>query len=1019
MTRVPIDDILPVTPSCGDGCAAVQYVVDLQGVPQEDRLESALRRLARRHPILRSVFLFNRVKRPVQVVLKHAAVNLVVQDFSTIPAGGTEGAVDEWLRRHRESGISAERGPIFNLALLKLGDGNCKLVWTFHSLAVDDWSFGLLRHDFWNFYTNRHSNTRLENVGLRFLRNYLHFLQQQDKDDARRFWRRYLLNPPQAPKLPGQLEHTSTKDPVWKRFSVKVPLPPSSPVISRSFVFGVWGALLQTYSGTEDVLFDGGIQGRSSFIRELSRIAGNFSFSTPLRVNALEDTPFADVTAQLDDHLRQCRRFGHFPSEGMEKIVPVPFLITVMEEPSRLSPPVSLPNEFVVASLEKWAIPQGRILELHCALNGTVSLEVTVSYQSSLFEDGAVERIADDFSCLLRWAVQHPDHTVGNLTGAIRESRGQGLLSELKERVLANVPAYMVPSRFMVLDKLPLGPSGKVDRRRLPDPALGDTGGAERPLQGDTERKLREIWADVLSVPPNEIRRESDFFNLGGHSLRAVRLANAISALFGVTLEIRTIFSKSTLEAMANEIDSQAPAAIASIPQLEPRPFYELSYAQQRIWILSRLQPDSSAFNMPVEVPVIGRPMRPEAVERVLRQLIRRHDAMRTYFVERDQEVAQVVGDGSMDIPLEYVDLSSLEEDRRESECRRLVGLESRRPFDLLRPPLFRALMIKMEEERHFLLFNMHHIISDGWSLQVLRREFQTLYNGLESGHEVALSPLRIQYKDYAHWHNRLLEESSFAIEARDSWRRQLDGHIPPLDLPFDFPQNRELVSSGAGFRTYIPHADGERLNALCRDNRASLFMVMLAALNLTLSFLRKQEDIVVGIAGAAREHEDLKNVMGLFVNTLIIRSRIPGDEPFLNYLAEVRETAYQTLQYQGYPLELACEQLGIQYPKLNVFFNMLNLGEGAAAEMTDQGDVHLEETQDNKFPLTFYVSEYSNGIEIFCTYLRELFQPVTIQKIVLQYRDLLSAIGRDPAKPVKDYKTGGKKKTLKRKKER
>jgi amino acid adenylation domain-containing protein len=588
-------------------------------------------------------------------------------------------------------------------------------------------------------------------------------------------------------------------------------------------------------------------------------------------------------------------------------------------------------------------------------------------------------------------------------------------MSGLRTMLSGKLPAYMVPSCFVPMETFPLTSHRKIDRNALPDPLIRDGSGNRRAPENEIEEKLLDIWAEILGMEKEHISMDDDFFQLGGHSLKAVRVVNAVHKALGKKIEIHYLFRFPTIEQLGVRISEDEVTPFEEIEALPVRDYYELSYTQKRMWVLQKLNPGSAAFNLPF-VTLLGAETDGSMVEEVLQQLVRRHESFRTYFKEMGDEVVQVVlpPEPGVRVNLEFIDWSHLGEAEQVKQTGRLTAGENV-PIDMQTPPLFRAKLVKISAESYILYINMHHIISDGWSVDVLEREFHLLYEARRTGREISLEPLRIQYKDYAARHNRLLADEDGINRARACWKEQLSGELPVLQLPFDFSPGAEFEKNSAGYRAALSAGVTAKLREIAVNENTSLFMVLLSGFYLLLSFLGRQKDIVIGIPGAARFHEDLKNIIGLFVNTLILRNGVQPDEAFSDFLAGVRQNTLKVLEYQSYPMELICEELKIKYPDLNVFFNMVNTGSGGLEELADFQARHTETSQDTKFPLTFYVTEFSNGIDITCNYFTGLFKPGTVERIMAIYLRILGNIAEDPSKPVGQYHKSAKKRRLKR----
>jgi hypothetical protein len=302
------------------------------------------------------------------------------------------------------------------------------------------------------------------------------------------------------------------------------------------------------------------------------------------------------------------------------------------------------------------------------------------------------------------------------------------------------------------------------------------------------------------------------------------------------------------------------------------------------------------------------------------------------------------------------------------------------------------------------LVYCMHHIISDGWSLELLSREFETVYDAYKNSMEPYLEPLSIQYKDFAEWQNKQIEDSDQMKQAREYWEKQLRGNIYPLNLPMKNSKKQAVVKKGASYRTVIDADVKEKLKGIAEKQKSSLFSVMLSGFYVYFAELTRQEDMVFGIAGSGRGDAGLEKIFGYFVNTVVLRNQVSKEEHYLDFLSRISDSVLKALQYQDYPLELIIEEIRIKYPAINVFINMLNMFEHRGQLLEDKQSRHLKDVQHVKFDLEFYLIEYADGIEIVCTYAEEFFDPGVIQHMLSEYAGLLSMISEDATRKVADY---------------
>jgi fengycin family lipopeptide synthetase D len=584
---------------------------------------------------------------------------------------------------------------------------------------------------------------------------------------------------------------------------------------------------------------------------------------------------------------------------------------------------------------------------------------------------------------------------------------------ELRDYLSAVLPDYMIPRHFVLLDGMPRTAHGKVNRKALPVPepvlGLGYTAPAD-----EIEEKLVEIWSEVLSIEKERIGVDNNFFQLGGHSLKALLLVSKIHKAFKVKLELAEVFELSSIRKIAHRMKEAGKLEYIEIKPIEEKEYYEMSYSQRRLWYINNMDPQNTAFNMPGGM-TLTEAVDEKVVRKALAQLMERHESFRTTFKQVDKEPVQVIEPiEEMKADFEKLDWSQMGEIECKSKKDRVLTDESRHVFNLESGPLLRVKLIKYREEEYGLVFNMHHIISDGWSSEILKEEFHKLYEAGKKGVPVELEPIPLRYRDYVAWQNRLLGDEEHMEKAKEFWRGYISGILPELKLPYDYSIDSSDSNESAGYRVVIPAELTEKLKAMAVEHRASLFMTLLAGVNLLLSQVTGQGDIVMAIPAAARKHESLQKIVGMFVNTLIVRNNLMVEETFIEFFKRFQENTFKVLEYQDFPLELICSELKIRYPSISVFFNMINIGDSPLGTLTDFNSHHTEKVQDGKFDMVFYLEEYTNGIEIKCHYFKGRFKSSTIEKIMNLYVKTLENIIAKPEMKIREYSFSVKKRVSK-----
>src|SRR5215213_8176246 len=428
-----------------------------------------------------------------------------------------------------------------------------------------------------------------------------------------------------------------------------------------------------------------------------------------------------------------------------------------------------------------------------------------------------------------------------------------------------------------------------------------------------------------------------------------------------------------------------------------------ISYAQQRLWFLDQLEPGNPVYNVPTGVRLRG-VLQLSALERSLNEIIRRHEALRTRFLTLDGEPVQVI-DPELELRLEVVDLSTLNEHERETEALKLAHATAAGEFDLTTGPLLRATLLRLAAEEHILLLTMHHIISDGWSMGVLVREVGALYRAFSEGSASPLPALPIQYADYAVWQREQLT-NEFLAEQLDYWREQLSGAPAVLELPTDHVRPAVKSYRGARERVELSVDLTAAVKALSREQGVTLFMVLLAAFKVLLWRYAGQADVVVGTPIANRRQSEIEGLIGFFVNTLALRTNISGNESFTDLLKRVREVCLGAYQHQDVPFEMVVEEMAVERalnhtPLFQVMFVLQNT---PGSELL-LGDVEISllevESRTAKFDLTLALREDEGRLCGQVEYAVDLFEGASIKRLVGHYEQLLQELVRDREQAV------------------
>ncbi|HEU4881106.1 MAG TPA: amino acid adenylation domain-containing protein, partial [Longimicrobium sp.] len=578
----------------------------------------------------------------------------------------------------------------------------------------------------------------------------------------------------------------------------------------------------------------------------------------------------------------------------------------------------------------------------------------------------------------------------------------------LRAHLRQGLPEYMVPQAIVPLDRLPLNANGKVDRKALPAPEFASAEEAYAAPRTPTEEVLAGIWAELLGR--ERVGAEENFFDVGGHSLLATRVAARVRAVFGVDVPLRTVFERSVLRELAAEIDrlratGGAAGADADADAITPAARegdLPVTFVQERLWFVDALDPGSPVYAIPFSYNITGA-FDPDALRRALTELVRRHEPLRTTLPAVDGVPVQRIAPPPADFDLPVADLRHLPDGERRAEAGRLAAESWRHRFDLARGPLFRASLVRVADDEHRLLLNLHHAIGDGWAVGVLLEELSALYGAFARGEASPLPEPALQYADYAVWQRDPLR-GAVVDRQLGYWKERLSGAPALLELPTDRPRPPVESHRGAVERLVVPSALVAEVNALARREGATLFMVLLAALDVVLGRLAGQDDVVVGTPIAGRTRAETERMVGLFLNSLALRTDLSGDPSFRELLGRVRETTLDAYAHQDLPFERVLEEVRPERslahaPVFQVMLNLLNYQDSAfRAEGLEVAGGGAGGEVASKFDLTLYVGEQGDGtMYVNLVYAADLFDAPRMRGLLAQLEGVLRQAAAAP----------------------
>jgi amino acid adenylation domain-containing protein len=583
----------------------------------------------------------------------------------------------------------------------------------------------------------------------------------------------------------------------------------------------------------------------------------------------------------------------------------------------------------------------------------------------------------------------------------LREKFAQAFVPKLRSLLKAQLPGHMVPANFVIVDHLPLTPAGKVDRDALAEVYQEQHSNYQVSAEPETpaEQALAAIWRAVLGV--NAVGRHDNFFDLGGHSLKATQVVGRIQKELGLSIPLREVFNSPTIADFAPLLDRSQKEKAQVISKIPSAAHYPVSHAQRRLWVLHQMDPKSAAYNMPSAVILDG-PLDRSAFEQALNFVLKRHESFRTVFSSEHGEPRQSV---RSDVKSELT-LIDLTQAPAPFKCaQRLAEEEAHAPFDLERGPLFRLKLIRLPNEQHVFLATLHHIISDDWSASVIMRELAAAYAALLNGTTPDLPPLEIQYRDYAGWQN-VLFASKVVDKHREYWLRHLQGELPVLELLTDRPRPAVKSDRGARVKFEWDAAISHRLSDFGRQRGSSLFMTLVGAVVCLLHRYTRQTDIIVGAPVAGRILPQLEDQVGFYVNTLALRHKVNPAASFEGFLEGATQMITSALEHQIYPFDQLVNELNVQRDvRRSPLFDIMVVLRNAGMEQVRLPDLNVRPFDYNlttsQFDLTFSFESGLPNIRGEIIFNTDLFELSRVQRVADHLRTLIDGFLANPKERI------------------
>ncbi len=561
----------------------------------------------------------------------------------------------------------------------------------------------------------------------------------------------------------------------------------------------------------------------------------------------------------------------------------------------------------------------------------------------------------------------------------------------LRRRLATQLPEYMIPARFQVCESFPLTANGKIDKRRLPAFDYSGQAAVGAACADDTtQRLLTGIWCNVLKL--EHIGPQQNFFALGGHSLLAGQVVGRIGDTLDMHLPVRALFEYPTIAELAAHLARLERATLpplTALPAGKPRP---LSVTQSRLWFIEQMEGPGNTYHIDLCATVRGSLDR-DRLQTALRHLVDKHEVLRTCMFDQDGTPILSVSEASV-VPWYFERLTDLEPSAARRQARALAAAQNNQPFDLATAPLFRVALFQITEQEHLLVLIIHHIIADGWSMNVLLRDLAEAYQTQRQ-----TTPLPLQYADYAAWQRRFLADES-AVRHLNWWREHL-ADPPVLNLPLDFPRPAKQDHAGAMISRSLDPALFQQVQEWSRQNNATPFMVLTAAFTATLARLTNQTDLVIGTPVANRRQPETETMIGFFANTIAPRFTIKGDPSFAEWVATTRKTLLNAFAHGETPFEEVVQLVDQRDVSRSPLFDVMIAMQNGDAEALQLGDLELEAAPlpgtTSKYDLTLFATTAVDGCELAFEYATALFKPTTVTRLIDRLVFVLEQFLADP----------------------
>jgi len=959
-----------------------QFKYRVSGVLDLRILEETWNEIIKRHDILRTVFVYKNTPQPLQIVLKSRQADFYFEDIRYLSTEEQKAYSLKYMEKDRERSFDLSKDMLMRFAVFQFNEKSFEMLWSFHHILLDGWSVGIIYEELAQIYNALSDGKTPDLKPAVPFNQYVRWLKKQDPKAAGNYWQEYLKGYEQLATLPRvnstgdfDAEYLSVK--LTESMTAGLERVASENHVTINTVFQVlWGILLGVYNDMDDVTFGFIVSGRPAEIKGIETMVGLFINAIPVRIRMAENQTFKSLLQKVHQDAIEAKSYHYYSlSDILAKTTLKNNLfdhILVFENyPDMGDSQDKFRGKFVIESSETFDHTH---FDLSVQVYPGMPLSFEMIYNQLVFDRNIMEKIGEHFKEITEIILKNQNIHIKEI---------DILSSQEKEAYHANI---------------------QEQRKKLPvHNRIKEVSTSYAPPENEYQEKLAAIWKEIMQR--DSIGIDDNYFELGGHSLLAMQILSRIHKEFETEIMLQEFLNNPNIRALSDVISKKSITDYADIEALPEQPHYELSHSQKRLWILDKLEENFIAYNLSAGYIFEGEFDVP-AFQRAVQKVSERHESLRTTFIEIDGEPRQKIHQ-------EMVMMKTSEVSKTSEVCQKSgVGdqfydlssvisyakEESQRPFDLENGPLFRVNILKISENRHIVLLNIHHIIFDGWSFGILANE---ILEGMLNP-DLKIPGLNIQYKDYAAWHNRLLTDDSIKAH-KEYWHSKLGGELPVLNLPLDYPRKPVQTYNGNIISHLFSKSLTSDFKAFCIENEATLFMGLLSAVKILLFRYTAQDDIIIGSPVAGRNHPDLENQIGFYVNTLALRDNISGNESFKTLLSKVKQTFTEAYQHQIYPFDRLVEELNIQrdVSRSPIFDVMMVLQNDANVKLPSLPNLKISafdyETGVSQFDLTMIFMETDNGeLRLDINYNTDLFKADTVERMQSHIEELIKSIIRD-----------------------